>query len=95
MPGHRVAETDLDDENTSDTEFRYDEATQTIVAESACGRQAGGVMADSVERAAARSRALAAIMGAVESGRLAHLAGRIPRRESALASSPFEGLIET
>ena len=66
MPGHSVAETDLDDENTSDTEFRYDEATQTIVAESACGRQAGGVMADSVERAAARSRALAAIMGAVE-----------------------------
>lgn len=36
-----------------------------------------------------------AVSGAVAAGRLAHRAGRIPRRESALASSPFDGLVGT
>ncbi|MDN5855490.1 MAG: thiazole synthase [Actinomycetia bacterium] len=51
--------------------------------------------ATAITRADDPVRMASAIRGAVESGRLAHLAGRIPRRESALASSPFEGLIET
>lgn len=43
--GNTIAEIDLDDENNPDTEFRYDEATQTIVAESASERKPDGVMA--------------------------------------------------
>jgi len=39
-------------------------------------------------------RMAAAMRSAVEAGRLAYLAGRMPRREVAVPSSPTEGLIE-
>jgi thiazole synthase len=34
-----------------------------------------------------------AMRHAVEAGRLAYLAGRMPRREVAVPSSPFEGMV--
>lgn len=51
--------------------------------------------ATAVTRADDPVRMASAIGRAVDAGRLAYLAGRIPRRESALASSPFEGLVGT
>jgi|SRR5690625_676880 len=50
--------------------------------------------ATAITRADDPVRMAAAVGGAVDAGRMAHLAGRIPRRESALASSPFDGLVE-
>ncbi|HET7326780.1 MAG TPA: thiazole synthase [Nocardioidaceae bacterium] len=49
--------------------------------------------ATAITRAEAPARMATAIAAAVEAGWLARAAGRIPRRESALASSPFEGLL--
>lgn len=49
--------------------------------------------ATAITRAEQPARMAAAMAGAVEAGWLARRAGRIPRRESALASTPFEGLI--
>ncbi|AYY11633.1 thiazole synthase [Actinobacteria bacterium YIM 96077] len=49
------------------------------------------LLATSVTRAADPARMARAMRQAIEAGRDAHLAGRIPRREQALASSPTEG----
>jgi len=49
--------------------------------------------ATAITRAEQPARMAAAIARAVEAGLLARSAGRIPRRETALASSPFEGLL--
>lgn len=40
------------------------------------------------------ARMAAAMRHAVEAGRLAYLAGRMPRRETAVPSSPIEGMLE-
>ena len=49
--------------------------------------------ATAITRADDPVRMSSAVARAVEAGHDARLAGRIPRRESAMASSPFEGLI--
>jgi thiazole synthase len=55
---------------------------------------ADGVLMNSAIALARDPVAMAAAMKlSVEAGRIAYLAGRIPRREFALASSPVEGLI--
>ena len=51
--------------------------------------------ATAITRADDPVRMASAVARAVEAGHDARLAGRIPRRESAMASSPFEGLIGT
>ncbi|GGV05198.1 thiazole synthase [Actinomadura cremea] len=50
------------------------------------------LLATAVTRAQAPATMAAAMRHAVEGGRLARLAGRIPKRRRAQASSPFEGL---
>ncbi|WP_433478339.1 thiazole synthase [Spirillospora sp. CA-142024] len=50
------------------------------------------LLATAVTRAQSPARMAAAMRHAVEGGRLARLAGRIPKRRYAQASSPFEGL---
>ena len=50
------------------------------------------LLATAVTRAQDPARMAAAMRHAVEAGRLARLAGRIPKRRYAQASSPFEGL---
>ncbi|WP_328600848.1 thiazole synthase [Actinomadura physcomitrii] len=50
------------------------------------------LLATAVTRAQAPARMATAMRHAVEAGRLARLAGRIPKRRYAQASSPFEGL---
>lgn len=50
------------------------------------------LLATAVTRAQSPARMAAAMRHAVEAGRLARLAGRIPKRRYAQASSPFEGL---
>ncbi|NED55950.1 thiazole synthase, partial [Micromonospora aurantiaca] len=50
------------------------------------------LLATAVTRAQHPERMAAAMRHAVEAGRLARLAGRIPKRRYAQASSPFEGL---
>ncbi|WP_141577130.1 thiazole synthase [Actinomadura sp. WMMA1423] len=50
------------------------------------------LLATAVTRAQSPARMAAAMRHAVEGGRLARLAGRIPKRRHAQASSPFEGL---
>ncbi|MFC6883042.1 MULTISPECIES: thiazole synthase [Actinomadura] len=50
------------------------------------------LLATAVTRAQSPARMAAAMRHAVEAGRLARLAGRIPKRHYAQASSPFEGL---
>ncbi|MEW2360052.1 thiazole synthase [Spirillospora sp. NPDC029432] len=50
------------------------------------------LLATAVTRAQSPARMAAAMRHAVEAGRLARLAGRIPRRKYAQASSPWEGL---
>ncbi|WUI04407.1 thiazole synthase [Spirillospora sp. NBC_00431] len=50
------------------------------------------LLATAVTRARNPARMAAAMRHAVEAGRLARLAGRIPKRRYAQASSPFEGL---
>jgi thiazole synthase len=52
----------------------------------------GVLLASAVTRAQEPVRMAEAMRKAVEAGRLAYLAGRIPRRLYAEASSPFEGL---
>jgi thiazole synthase len=54
----------------------------------------GVMVASAVTRAEHPERMAAAMRRAVEAGRLAYRAGRIPRRWYAEASSPFEGLAE-
>jgi thiazole synthase len=53
---------------------------------------AGVLPASAVTRAQNPARMAAAMAAAVTAGRLAHLAGRIPRRNHAQASSPTEGM---
>ena len=53
---------------------------------------AGVLLASAVTRAQNPARMAAAMAAAVTAGRLAHLAGRIPRRNHAQASSPTEGM---
>ncbi|MGH3240809.1 MAG: thiazole synthase [Spirillospora sp.] len=50
------------------------------------------LLATAVTRAQNPARMAAAMRHAVEAGRLARLAGRIPKRRYAQASSPFEGI---
>jgi thiazole synthase len=50
------------------------------------------LLASAVTRAQDPARMAAAMAAAVEAGRLARLAGRIPRRHHAQASSPTEGM---
>ena len=50
------------------------------------------LLATAVTRAQSPTRMAAAMRHAVEAGRLARLAGRIPKRHYAQASSPWEGL---
>lgn len=50
------------------------------------------LLATAVTRAQSPARMAAAMRHAVEGGRLARLAGRIPMRRYAQASSPFEGI---
>ena len=50
------------------------------------------LLATAVTRAQSPARMAAAMRHAVEGGRLARLAGRIPKRRYAQASSPFDGL---
>ncbi len=52
------------------------------------------MVASAISRAADPVKMAAAMRGAVEAGRLARLAGRIPRRLHATASTPEEGLAE-
>src|SRR5437879_12271236 len=52
----------------------------------------GVLLASSVTRAQDPTMMAAAMAAAVEAGRLARLAGRIPRRQHAQASSPTEGM---
>jgi thiazole synthase len=52
----------------------------------------GVLLASAVTRAQDPARMAAAMAGAVEAGRLARLAGRIPRRHHAQASSPTTGM---
>ncbi len=52
------------------------------------------LLASAVTRAESPARMAAAMAHAVEAGRLARLAGRIPRRHHAQASSPMSGLAE-
>ncbi|HZE41397.1 MAG TPA: thiazole synthase [Stackebrandtia sp.] len=52
------------------------------------------LLASAVTRAADPSMMAAAMRQAVAAGRLAHLAGRIPRRDHAEASSAFAGMAE-
>jgi thiazole synthase len=54
----------------------------------------GVLVASAVTRAADPTMMAAAIRGAVEAGCLARRAGRIPRRDRALASSPVDGRID-
>jgi thiazole synthase len=54
----------------------------------------GVLVASAVTRAAGPAMMAAAIRGAVEAGWLARRAGRIPRRDRALASSPVDGRID-
>jgi thiazole synthase len=53
---------------------------------------AGVLLASAVTRAQDPARMAAAMAAAVTAGRLARLAGRIPRRHHAQASSPIEGM---
>ncbi|MGJ9412570.1 thiazole synthase [Aeromicrobium sp. CF4.19] len=53
----------------------------------------GVLVASAVTRAADPSRMARAMRAGVEAGRLASRAGRIPRREHAMASSPLDGLV--
>ncbi|MFD0902694.1 thiazole synthase [Actinomadura sediminis] len=53
------------------------------------------LLATAVTRAQSPATMAAAMRHAVEGGRLARLAGRIPKRRYAQASSPFEGLAST
>ena len=52
------------------------------------------LLASAVTRAQAPAQMAIAMRKAVEAGRLAHLAGRIPRRHHAMASSPTSGLAD-
>jgi thiazole synthase len=52
------------------------------------------MVASAISRAADPVKMAAAMRGAVEAGRLARLAGRIPRRLHATASTPEQGLAE-
>jgi len=54
----------------------------------------GVLVASAISRAREPVTMARAIRGAIEAGRLAHEAGRIPRRLYAEASTPFEGLPE-
>jgi thiazole synthase len=54
----------------------------------------GVLLASSVTRAEHPARMARAMRLAVEAGRLAHLAGRIPKRLYAEASTPEEGLAD-
>lgn len=54
----------------------------------------GVLVASAVTRAADPERMATAVRGAVEAGLLARRAGRIPRREQALASSPIDGRVD-
>jgi thiazole synthase len=53
----------------------------------------GVLMNSAIAGASDPAMMAAAMKGAVESGRLAFLAGRIPRKRYATASSPVEGLV--
>ncbi|WP_026411656.1 thiazole synthase [Actinomadura oligospora] len=53
------------------------------------------LLATAVTRAQHPARMAAAMRHAVEAGRLARLAGRIPMRRYAQASSPFEGMVKS
>jgi thiazole synthase len=55
---------------------------------------AGVMVATAITRARQPVRMAAAFRSAVEAGHQARLAGRIPRRYRAQASSPVEGLAE-
>jgi thiazole synthase len=63
----------------------------TVAMELGC---AGVLLASAISRAEDPARMAQAIRLAVEAGRLAHAAGRIPRRLFAEASTPFEGVPE-
>jgi len=52
------------------------------------------LVASAITRAAHPAMMAEAIRNAVDAGRLAHRAGRIPRRRHAAASSPFEGMAD-
>jgi thiazole synthase len=60
----------------------------TLAMELGCD---GVLLASSVTRAQEPAMMAEAMRRAVEAGRLAHRAGRIPRRLYAEASTPFEG----
>ncbi|MEP7177171.1 MAG: thiazole synthase, partial [Gemmatimonadales bacterium] len=54
-----------------------------------------GILMNTALAEAADPRAMARAMGlAVEAGRLAFLAGRMPKRETAMPSSPDRGMLE-
>jgi thiazole synthase len=55
---------------------------------------AGVMVATAITRARQPARMAGAFRAAVEAGHEARLAGRIPRRYLALASSPVEGMPE-
>lgn len=63
----------------------------TVAMELGC---AAVLLASAISRAEDPARMARAMGLAVEAGRLAHLAGRIPRRLYAEASTPFEGVPE-
>jgi thiazole synthase len=54
-----------------------------------------GILMNTALAEAADPMAMARAMGlAVEAGRMAYLAGRMPRREVAVPSSPLRGMLE-
>jgi thiazole synthase len=54
-----------------------------------------GILMNTALAQAAHPVAMARAMGlAVEAGRLAYLAGRMPRRETAVPSSPSSGMLD-
>ena len=63
----------------------------TVAMELGC---AGVLLASAISRAAEPAQMARAMALGVEAGRLAHAAGRIPRRLYAEASTPFEGVPE-
>ncbi len=54
----------------------------------------GVLVASAITRSANPELMAVAIRSAIRAGRSAYLAGRIPKRYRALASSPFEGMVE-
>ena len=73
-----------------DGDLRHTRASDAALAmELGCD---GVLLASAVTRAQQPAVMATAMRKAVEAGRLAHLAGRIPRRLYAEASTPFTGL---